>query len=105
VRFERHFFVCQTSRPPEAKPSCGARGAANVFNALQEGLGAHPDLWGRVAVTASGCLGPCFDGPTIVVYPEGVWYAAVKAEDVAEIIESHMVGGRPVERLLYRWPE
>jgi (2Fe-2S) ferredoxin len=104
-RFERHFFVCQTQRPPAAKPSCGARGAADVFNALQEGLGARPEMWGRVAVTASGCLGPCFDGPSIVVYPEGTWYGGVKVEDVPEIVESHMVGGRPVERLLYRWPE
>ena len=65
-RFHRHFFVCQTQRPPLAKPSCGAKGSAEIFNALQEALGAHPDLWGIVSVTSSGCLGPCFDGPTIV---------------------------------------
>jgi (2Fe-2S) ferredoxin len=58
-----------------------------------------------VSVTSSGCLGPCFDGPTIVVYPEGTWYAGVKEEDVAEIVEKHMVGGQVVERLVYRWPE
>lgn len=104
-RFVRHFFVCQTARPPTAKPSCGARGATDVFNALIEGLGARPELWGKVAVTSSGCLGPCFDGPTIVVYPEGVWYAGVKESDVNEIIESHMLAGKPVERLVYKWPE
>jgi (2Fe-2S) ferredoxin len=104
-RFERHFFVCQTQRPPLAKPSCGAKGSAEIFNALQEALGAHPDLWGKVSVTSSGCLGPCFDGPTIVVYPEGTWYAGVKPEDVPEIVEKHMVGGQVVERLVYRWPE
>jgi (2Fe-2S) ferredoxin len=81
------------------------RGAADLFNAFQEGLGAHPELWGKVQVTTSGCLGPCFDGPTVVVYPEGVWYAGVKVEDVPEIVQSHMVGGKPVERLLYRWPD
>ena len=104
-RFERHFFVCQTQRPPSAKQSCGARGATDVYNALVEGLGARPDLWGKIAVTSSGCLGPCFDGPTIVVYPDGVWYAGVTEADVNEIIESHMVAGKPVERLVYRWPE
>jgi (2Fe-2S) ferredoxin len=103
-RFERHFFVCQTQRPPMAKPSCGARGAVEVYNRLVEALGARPDLWGKVAVTASGCLGPCFEGPTIVVYPEGVWYVGVRPEDVAEIVEAHMAGGKPVERLVYRWP-
>jgi (2Fe-2S) ferredoxin len=72
------------------------------LSALQQGVGAHPDLWGRVAVTPAGCLGPCFEGPTIVVYPEGVWYVGVTLADVPEIIEQHMVGGHPVERLRYR---
>ena len=104
-KFERHFFVCQTQRPPGGKPSCVERGSAEVFNVLQEGLGAHPDLWGRVQVSAAGCLGPCFDGPSIVVYPEGVWYAGVTAADAREIVASHMVGGAPVARLFYRWPD
>ena len=43
--------------------------------------------------------GPCFEGPTIVVYPEAVWYVGVTAADVPEIVEQHMSGGRPVERL------
>jgi (2Fe-2S) ferredoxin len=103
-KFQRHFFVCQTQRPPMGKPSCGARGSAEILMRLQEGLGAHPELWSTVNITSSGCLGPCFDGPTIVVYPEGTWYAGVKAEDVDEIVESHMVGGKPVERLVYKWP-
>ncbi len=104
-RFARHFFVCQMQRPPGGKPSCGLRGSGEVFNLLQEALGANPDLWGKVTVTSSGCLGPCFDGPTIVVYPEGTWYAGVTAADVPEIVEKHMVGGVPVERLIYKWPE
>jgi (2Fe-2S) ferredoxin len=104
-KYQRHFFVCQTQRPPMGKPSCGARGSAEILLLLQEGLGMYPELWSTVTVTSSGCLGPCFDGPTIVVYPEGTWYAGVKKEDVAEIVESHMVGGKPVERLVYEWPE
>ena len=105
AKIERHFFVCTNTRPAEGKPSCGARGSAALLTALQEGLGAHPELWGKVAVTPSGCLGPCFEGPTIVVYPEAVWYVGVKPEDVAEIIEQHMLAGRPVERLLYKQDE
>ena len=104
-KFQRHFFVCQTQRPPMGKPSCGAQGAGEILAALQEGLGAHPELWGKVSVSSSGCLGPCFDGPSIVVYPEATWYARVKREDVGEIVESHMVGGKPVERLRYKWPD
>lgn len=102
---ERHFFVCQTQRPPAMKPSCGPRGSADLLNALMDALAKHPELLAKVTVTPSGCLGPCQEGPTIVVYPEGVWYAGVKMTDVAEIVESHMIGGKPVERLLYRWPD
>jgi (2Fe-2S) ferredoxin len=103
-KFSRHFFVCQMLRPPAAKPSCGARGSAAVYNGLMEALGAREELWDSVCVTASGCLGPCFDGPMMVSYPDGVWYAGVKAEDVPEIVEKHLVGGEPVARLIYRWP-
>jgi (2Fe-2S) ferredoxin len=102
TKIERHFFVCANQRPQGGKPSCGAHGAAAILTALQDGLGAHPELWGRVAITATGCLGPCFEGPMMVVYPEAVWYAGVRVEDVAEIVETHMVAGRPVERLVYR---
>jgi (2Fe-2S) ferredoxin len=99
-KIERHFFVCDNARPAGGKPSCGARGAGEILSALQEGLGRHPELWGRIAVTPAGCLGPCFEGPTIVVYPEAVWYVGVTADDVPEIVERHMRDGVPVERLV-----
>lgn len=100
AKIERHFFVCENARPAGGKPSCGARGSAGLTTALQEGLGRHPELWGRIAITPTGCLGPCFEGPTIVVYPEAVWYAGVTLDDVPEIVESHMRNGVPVRRLL-----
>lgn len=55
---------------------------------------------GRVRANRSGCLDQCEHGPTVVVYPEGVWYGGVKPEDVVEIIESHVVKGQPVDRLM-----
>jgi len=45
-KVERHFFVCANERPAMGKPSCGARGSAALLTALQEGMGAHPELWG-----------------------------------------------------------
>ena len=60
---------------------------------LARGLGAE------VAVTTSGCLGPCFEGPNLVVYPDGVWYQGVSVDDVDEIVE-HLAGGPVVARLL-----
>jgi (2Fe-2S) ferredoxin len=55
-----------------------------------------------VRINASGCLDRCELGPTMVVYPEGVWYHYETVADVEEILQSHVVGGRPVERLMLR---
>ena len=101
--FKRHFFVCQTRRPEGAdKPSCGAAAADVIYSKLLEALDRRPELGHEVAVTACGCLGSCYDGPMIVVYPEGTWYARVKPEDVPELVEKHLIGGQPVERLRFR---
>jgi (2Fe-2S) ferredoxin len=104
-RFSRHFFVCQTQRPPLGKPSCGTRGSSDLLRILLEARDAHPELWRSVQVSGAGCLGPCFHGPAIVVYPEGVWYAPVSREDVDEIVRSHLLEGKVVERLRFEWPE
>ena len=57
------------------------------------------NLFGRFAVTTTGCIGPCGMGPNILVYPEGVMYNGVTKEDIPAIIEEHLLGGTPVERL------
>jgi len=102
LTYKRHFFVCQTNRPEGApKPSCGARGSAQLYSRLLSALDAHPELAADVAVTACGCLGQCYDGPVIVVYPEVTWYARVGEAELEEIIKTHLIGGKPVERL--RW--
>jgi (2Fe-2S) ferredoxin len=102
VSYERHFFVCVNRRPVGGRASCAARGSEDILAVLERGLAEHPSLWGRVHITTTGCLGPCFDGPSLVVYPEGVWYAGVTVADAEEIVASHLVGGVPVERLRYR---
>jgi (2Fe-2S) ferredoxin len=104
---QRHIFVCVNERPVGGKPSCGSRpgGGPALFAALQRAVGAHSQLWAEVAVTGCGCLGPCFDGPNLVIYPEAIWYAGATADDADEIVAEHLLGGRPVERLRYRFPE
>ena len=55
----------------------------------------------QVKVVKTGCFGLCALGPIVIVYPEGTFYSQVQAEDVAEIVESHLVNGNPVTRLVY----
>jgi len=52
-----------------------------------------------VRANKAGCLDHCEHGSTVVVYPEGIWYGNVQVADVPEIVESHIVGDCPVERL------
>ncbi len=95
----RHVFVCLQKKPP-GMPSCGAQGSEQIFMKFQEALMSKPELMTKVAVTPTGCLGPCMFGPTVVVYPDAVWYGKVTPDDVQEIIEKHILGGEPVERLV-----
>ena len=54
-----------------------------------------------VRVNKAGCFSQCGHGPMIVVYPENVWYAGVQEGDLPEILESHILNGVPVKRLIY----
>lgn len=95
-----HVFVCQNTRPPgHPKGSCGQRGAQELVFALQEAREEH-GLWETLKVNTTNCLGPCRAGAIVGVYPEGVFYSGVTADDVPEIVKSHFVDGRPVERLI-----
>ena len=55
---------------------------------------------GQVRVNKAGCLDRCAGGPVAVVYPEGVWYSFVDNHDIDEIVESHLKGGKVVQRLV-----
>jgi (2Fe-2S) ferredoxin len=99
MRFKHHVFVCENRRDPsDLRGSCGAKGSEAIRAALKDEI-ARRGLKKVVRANAAGCLDSCADGPTIVVYPEGVWYGGVRVEDVPEIVESHLVNGVPVERL------
>src|SRR4051812_2528216 len=87
----RHLFVCTNTRS-SGKPACGARGNDALIAEVQRRLierGATD-----VAVTPCGCLGPCFDGPTAVVYPDGVWYGDLAPSDADGLVD-HLIDGIP----------
>ena len=99
-KFEKHIFVCGNQRPAgHPRGCCDPAAEANLQKLFKQKL-AERGLKGKVRANHSGCLDQCEHGPTVVVYPEAVWYGFVTPGDVAEIVESHLVGGRPVERLM-----
>ena len=102
MRFRLHLFICENQREgDDPRGSCGARDAAAVRQAFKVEL-ARRGLKGEIRANGAGCLDACSQGPALVVYPEGVWYGHVRPEDVPEIVERHLMGGQPVERLRLR---
>ena len=97
--FEHHLFVCLNERDESAdRPSCGNQHAKRLRGALKDAVKAA-GLKHRVRVNEAGCLDQCEHGPVLVVYPDAVWYGFADAGDAEEIVQEHLVGGRPVERL------
>lgn len=82
---------------------CKSAGSKEVQLAFSRAIEAK-GLSDEVMVVETGCYGFCEHGPLVIVYPEGTFYCQVKAEDVEEIVESHLFKGRIVERLLYHEP-
>ncbi|HTX67550.1 MAG TPA: NADH-ubiquinone oxidoreductase-F iron-sulfur binding region domain-containing protein [Thermoleophilia bacterium] len=86
-----------------AGSTCNATGRAAVSDALAKELDKR-SLSDTVEVVLTGCHGLCQEGPIAVVHPKGVFYPRLKARDMAEIVETSVVGDDVVERLLYRDP-
>jgi (2Fe-2S) ferredoxin len=98
-KLKHHIFVCTNERPDgHPRGCCKAKGSEELLSTFKEEL-SRLGLRGEVRAQKSGCLDTCEAGPAVVVYPDNIWYGAVKASDVAEIIQSHLIEGKPVERL------
>jgi (2Fe-2S) ferredoxin len=101
AKFERHIFICTNQRDAgHPRGCCNPSGEGELHRLFKTKLAKRGIKGSAVRANKSGCLDQCEVGPTVVVYPEAVWYGHVTAEDVDEIIESHIVGGKPVERLV-----
>lgn len=95
-----HVLVCTTTRPAgNPRGSCGQKKSQDIIPAFYNEM-EKKMLFGQILITESTCLGPCMVGPTVVVYPDGVWYKGVTPDDVTEIVEEHFVKGNAVKRLM-----
>ena len=99
--YDCHVFCCENTRPKDhPRGSCARKGSTrlrNYMKARAKELGL-----GRVRINTSGCLDRCELGPTLVIYPEGVWYHLETLDDAEEILQRHVIGGERVERLMLR---
>ena len=89
-----HILVCGGT-------GCTSSHSQQIIEALEVQLNKH-GLDNEIKVIKTGCFGLCERGPIMIVYPEGVFYSRVTADDVPEIVEEHILKGRIVKRLLYQ---
>jgi len=96
---EKHVFVCTQQRPMRhPRSSCAEKDCAAVMEEFLWQV-QQKELFDKIQVTATGCMGPCSEGPTVLVYPEGIMYGGVNKDDVTNIFEDHLINDKPVERL------
>ena len=95
AQYDRHVFVCTSG------DTCPTQADVERYVKMLRDRVRESGRQADVRINKSGCFTQCGHGPMIVVYPENVWYAGVKESDLDEIVKSHIVDGRPVERLRY----
>jgi (2Fe-2S) ferredoxin len=97
--FEIHIFVCTNQRSGSEKRSCGETHGLELVAEFKKQI-KDLNLNIKTRANRSGCLGVCDFGPTVAVYPEGIFYVGVQKADVKEIVEAHLIHNTRVERLM-----
>ncbi len=97
--YKHHVFICMNTRD-DGRPCCADRGAQAAQQHAKKRIKAlDMNGEGKVRINQAGCLDRCDEGPVMVVYPEGTWYTYVDTTDIDDIIDTHLIGGKVVERL------
>ncbi len=95
--YRRHVFLCTGPK------CCTEADGLAAWEVLKKEIEAHqlstgPDACYRTKV---GCLRICTQGPTMLVYPEGTWYAGMTAERIPLFVRQHLVEGKPVAECVF----
>jgi len=97
MKYKKHIFIC-TNQKEEGKACCGEKRGMELVDAFKT-LVKDNRLNTEVRAQRAGCFDTCAMGPSVVVYPEGIFYGRVQLSDVEEIFNEHILNNRPVERL------
>jgi sirohydrochlorin cobaltochelatase len=89
---KKHVLVCTNA-------DCADRGSPSLVDELRR-LIKEVGLDRDIRVTRTGCMGRCGEGPTVVVYPDGIWYRGVKREDAEALLVDHLLSDKLVARLV-----
>lgn len=99
--YDVHIFVCNNQRKDSDNISCGEAHGLELVGEFKKQLLDLP-IKLKTRANKSGCLGICDFGPTVAIYPEGIFYVGVRKQDVKEIVESHIINNIHVKRLLLK---
>ena len=99
IGFKKHIFICQNLREGEhPRGCCHDKGGSEIHLMFKQEI-VKNNLVGKVRANKAGCLDFCEQGPTVVIYPEGIWYRIANPEnDVRDIVEQHCKKGKIVKR-------
>lgn len=99
MHFDKHIFICINERKDSNRKSCGEAHGMELVHAFKK-LVKDNNLKTTIRAQRAGCLDACDFGPSVVVYPEGIFYGNVQLADVNEIFEQHILNNNPVKRLI-----
>ncbi|MBC8053176.1 MAG: (2Fe-2S) ferredoxin domain-containing protein [Sphingobacteriaceae bacterium] len=102
--YKHHVFICTNQRPEGSRISCGESHGMELVDAFKK-LIKDRGLNTEIRAQKAGCMEACEAGPSVVIYPEGVFYSRVQLSDVEEIVTEHLQHNRKVERLIMDYSE
>jgi (2Fe-2S) ferredoxin len=97
MKYEKHIFICANQKG-EGKTCCGQDRGLELVEKFREVLKEN-GLQGKVRAQRAGCLDECKNGPSLVIYPEGIYYGKVTPDRVEEIVKTHILENKIVKDL------